>query len=68
MEKIFGKNWKTTLAGIIGFAAQSFIPVLSTGQPVTLGTVMPHAFAALPTLGIGIAAKDSNVTGGTVTQ
>ena len=61
-------NWKTTIAGILAFLAQTFIPVLSTGQPITFRTVIPNALAALPTLGLGVMAKDNDVTGGTRAQ
>jgi len=55
------KNWKTTAAGILSATGQ-LLPLL--GVPVEVGT-------AVSTIGlflIGLAAKDSNVTGGTVKQ
>jgi len=55
------KNWQTSFAGILS--------ILMAGMNVySKKTAGPEDVAAI-TAGIGlIAAKDSNVTGGTVTQ
>lgn len=54
-----GKSWKTTLSGIIAAAG-----------PILLALGIPQEVAAaITTIGlfmIGLFAKDSNVTGGTV--
>lgn len=60
------KNWKTTLAGVIGLlvvaATQAKAALLGGTPDWTL------VLAGIPTcLGL-IFAKDSNVTGGTVAQ
>jgi hypothetical protein len=58
------KNWKTTTAGILAALAQIAVPLLSSGVGLTWKTVVP----AVLTGAVGILAKDSNVTGGTVQQ
>ena len=67
MDKLF-TNWKTTVSGLIPLAAYglnyagiwpSIIPLPPMDQ------VWPFVMAIL---GIGFAAKDSNVTGGSVQQ
>lgn len=63
MTKIFGPNWKTTLAGIIAGAGLIVYKII-THQPITSTDVT----AAAGLIGIGSFAKDRNVTGGTVTQ
>lgn len=60
------KNWKTTLAGIVPIigAIYHVADALSNGKPIDFVSV-------LAMLGIGgglVAAKDGNVTGGTVQQ
>ncbi len=55
------KNWKTTAAGVLSAVGQ-LLPLF--GVPTSVGT-------AVSTIGlflIGLVAKDSNVTGGTVQQ
>lgn len=57
------KNWKTTVLGVatavcyLGFKLLSHQPI--DGQDMILAAGM---------VGVGGAAKDSNVTGGTITQ
>lgn len=60
------KNWKTTLAGsgAILVAGGSLLTHLSAGDFSTVGTDGAVIIAGL----IGLFAKDSNVTGGTVKQ
>ena len=59
------KNWKTTLLGLFGgalIAAATYF-----GQTGNVTDWKGYAMAA--TIGaLGVAAKDSNVTGGTVVQ
>ena len=57
------KNWKTTLFGWLS-AALIIGHKLITHQPVTFDDIVLAGSAA----GIGTAAKDSNVTGGSVQQ
>jgi predicted aconitase with swiveling domain len=60
------KSWKTTASGVIAVlvAVASAAEALINGRPVDWATV-----AAAVMAGIGlIFAKDSNVTGGSVTQ
>ena len=55
------KNWKTTLGGVLGSCGVLF-PIF--GLPAEIGN-------AVTTIGlfiIGLFAKDSNVTGGSVNQ
>jgi hypothetical protein len=55
------KNWKTTVSGIIAAAGQ----ILSLfGVPVEVG----QAVSVIGLFLLGIFCKDSNVTGGTVSQ
>jgi hypothetical protein len=62
--KFFNKNWKTTLAGII--------TVIIQVGPVVAPKIITHDLAnAITAVAISlglIAAKDGNVTGGTVQQ
>lgn len=53
------KNWKTTLAGILGGLATYGVNVLQSGNALDWKAV---ALGAVPVI-IGILAKDSNVTG-----
>lgn len=55
------KNWKTTLSGILAAAGQ-ITPLF--GVPAPVG----QAISVLGLFLIGLFAKDSNVTGGTVRQ
>lgn len=60
------KNWKTTTTGILAIltAVISAANSLIQGHPVDYGSTITAVMA-----GVGlIAAKDSNVTGGTVKQ
>lgn len=60
------KSWKTTLSGAIAIiiAAGNAIQGMLNGTPVDMATTIAAVMA-----GIGlIAAKDGNVTGGTVKQ
>lgn len=60
------KNWKTTLAGAsaILIAAGHMLSAISGGDFSTILTDGPIILTGL----IGLFAKDSNVTGGTVQQ
>lgn len=55
------KNWKTSLIGVATFA----IAVLHVFVPEIPG---PDIATAVSALLLGLAAKDGNVTGGTVQQ
>jgi len=55
------KNWKTTAAGLFGAAGQ-VLPFF--GVPAEVG----QAISVIGLFLIGLFAKDSNVTGGTVSQ
>ena len=55
------KNWKTTLAGILGAILIGIVPVLQSGKI----SVEALAIAAVVAVG-GLLQKDHNVTGGTV--
>lgn len=57
------KNWKTTLAGMIGAVATVVLPMVTGGAVSSKDVVTAAVLAAL-----GFFAKDSNVTGGTVEQ
>ncbi|KAB0665656.1 hypothetical protein F6V25_08005 [Oryzomonas japonica] len=58
------KNWKTTLAGIIGAVVAYTVTAVQSGNAWDW-----KAWAlGIPTLVLGFLAKDSNVTGGTVQQ
>jgi hypothetical protein len=55
------KNWKTTVAGLIAAAGQ----ILGIfGVPVEVG----NAVSIVGLFILGLFAKDSNVTGGKITQ
>jgi hypothetical protein len=57
------KNWKTTLFGCLLGAANAALPLMQTG------TVDPQTLCVSAAIaGIGILAKDYNVTGGSVNQ
>lgn len=61
------KNWKTSLAGILGAVFMMVGPRLAgdkTQPPITLGNTIP----AIAMAALGIVAKDKNVTGGTTPQ
>lgn len=55
------KNWKTTVSGLISAAGMIFPAI---GLPTELG----QAVTVIGLFLIGLFAKDSNVTGGTVSQ
>lgn len=57
------KSWKTTISGVIGAALIIGYKIFSH-QPVTIEDIG----MAAGILGIGVAAKDNNVTGGTKPQ
>jgi hypothetical protein len=64
----FLTNWKTTVAGIIPLVAYllSYVGLWPSIIPLPpIDQVWPFVLAIF---GIGAAAKDSNVTGGTVQQ
>lgn len=54
------KNWKTTLGGLITGAALGYMGYKTGNYELML--------AGLGAAGFGAAAKDGNVTGGTVQQ
>jgi len=57
------KNWKTTVAGILGAVGLCVFQLISTG------TVDPKTLiVAAVVAGIGALAKDHDVTGGTIVQ
>lgn len=58
MEKIFGKNWQTTLAGVIGAIAVAVYPLLTTGE-INWNNVLIAGIIAV----VGYFAKSKNVTG-----
>jgi hypothetical protein len=57
------KNWKTTIVGVIGAAGLAVFQLISTGSldPKTL-------IIAAVVAGMGLLAKDHDVTGGTIMQ
>lgn len=55
------KNWKTTLSGVLS-GSGIILPLF--GVPAEVG----QAVSVLGLFLIGLFAKDSNVTGGTVSQ
>jgi hypothetical protein len=57
------KNWKTTLIGCGGAVIIAVAKVIATGN-LDADTIIKAAVIAL----LGLFAKDSNVTGGTVRQ
>lgn len=57
------KNWKTTLAGLLGTIGAALIVV----DDPTVKAIGAFMVALSPVL-LGLAAKDSNVHGGTVVQ
>ena len=57
------KNWKTTVAGIL-LGIGTPMGAAGEGMYKTIGI----ALATVGGLLLGVAAKDSNVTGGTVKQ
>lgn len=63
---MFGPNWKTSAAGLatILTAAAHLLTALASGDFSALATDIPLVLAGL----VGLFAKDSNVTGGTVKQ
>jgi hypothetical protein len=56
------KNWKTTASGVVVMAALVVKTAFPEYAPVC------DAVLALGAAGVGLFAKDSNVTGGTVQQ
>lgn len=65
------KNWKTTLAGLIGGLLIAIGPQVGaklqgdpTAPPITLGQLAPAAVVAV----LGALSKDGDVTGGTRSQ
>jgi hypothetical protein len=58
MEKIFGKNWETSLAGLVGAIAVAIYPLLTTGQ-FNWNNILIAAIIAV----VGYFAKSKNVTG-----
>lgn len=56
------KNWKTTLFGCLTAAGAGM-----SQQPGTIGAIGQVISIAGPIL-LGVFAKDSNVTGGTIVQ
>jgi hypothetical protein len=60
------KNWKTSLGGIL-LGAVTYLSTTGAQIPQTKNDVWHLVIAAL-FAGLGLVAKDSNVTGGTVKQ
>lgn len=58
------KSWKTTVAGIIFGAGWIAFKGLVIKQPIDIGDFKD----GLGFVGLGLLAKDSNVTGGNVPQ
>jgi hypothetical protein len=58
------KNWKTTVFGIMGLAAALLTSGLAGEKGVKIGT----AITAISAAGVGIMAKDRDMTGGTREQ
>ena len=57
------KNWKTTLAGVLGAAALVIFQLISQGNVDVKTLIIAGAVAAM-----GAFAKDHDVTGGTIVQ
>jgi hypothetical protein len=58
MEKLLGKNWETTLAGLIGAITVAIYPLLTTGE-INWNNVLIASIIAV----VGYFAKSKNVTG-----
>lgn len=58
MEKILGKNWETTLAGLLGAIAVAIYPLISTGE-FNWNNILIASIIAV----VGYFAKSKNVTG-----
>lgn len=58
IEKLFGKNYKTTLSGIF-LAVITQLPAVLGDKPVTLESVL----FSVVFITLGYFAKDKNVTG-----
>ena len=58
MEKIFGKNWQTTFAGLLGAVCVAVYPLLTTGE-INWNNILIAAIIAA----VGYFAKSKNVTG-----
>jgi hypothetical protein len=60
---MLGKNWKTSLFGLLGAVCIAIYPIIQSGK------IDPHALImAIAVAVIGFLAKDFNVTGGTIRQ
>ena len=57
------KNWKTTLAGVLGAVVTVAVSLYQTGTVDVQTWITAIVMAAL-----GVLAKDLNVTGGSVQQ
>jgi hypothetical protein len=57
------KSWKTTVLGAVIAAIVAIQPIISTGNVDWKAVGLAALIAAL-----GFVAKDSNVSGGTITQ
>ena len=57
------KNWKTSVIGIFGAVFYAIFPLFQGGSVNTKDIIIAAVVA-----GVSAAAKDSNVTGGTVEQ
>ena len=64
------KNWKTTVSGVVSAAAGLVVYLHSGGYVVEPGWLLGAAnFVMIGGIAsLGLAAKDGNVTGGTVPQ
>lgn len=60
------KNWKTTLCGVVAAAATGVAASYASSDPVI--AKIAGVIAAIATAALGFFAKDSNITGGTVSQ
>lgn len=58
MENLLGKNWQTTLAGLLGAIAVAIYPLLTMGE-INWNNILIAAFIAV----VGYLAKSKNVTG-----
>lgn len=60
MQKIFGINWKTTLAGWGMAFMNTFIPFYQTSGKISIRDIIVSVCMVI----MGHAAKDGDVTGG----
>lgn len=58
------KNWKTTVCGLVGAIGTYLVTVTEPEWISVVGKIL----VGLSVAGLGLFAKDNNVTGGTVQQ